>query len=238
MSESKVLQDRAEFWKEFTRNIRVMQFLGDINDKIKTPTQIRQFDEARGYVHEHFERGTVVMAETLFGEMQLDFDEDAPGQFHWLAELMHDDTLRPPKFPSVFTPLVVQELIVKIYSAQTTVASTLEEIDPAYRKWLDYENRIKLIYKASCGLDKEWQTEALFQTGYPERMYQLVRRLGEYVLAFKIRLDQLTRAYEAISRIITVMEMNPTEMLTRTGVEERPARAEGFGGKRGFGQKK
>ena len=237
MSESPALKERAEFWKEFTRNIRVMHFLGEINDKVKTPTQMRQYEDARDYVRENFERGSRVMAENLFSEMQMDFDEDAPGQYHWLAQIMNDDNLRSPKFPAIFTPAVVQELIVKIYGAQTTIASTLEEIEPAHRKWMDYENRIKLLYKAACGLDKEWQTDALFQTGYPEEIYQLVRRLGEYVYAFKIRLDQLNRAYEAVSRIVTVMEMNPTEMMVRKEVDERPTKSEEFRGKRGFGKR-
>jgi hypothetical protein len=235
---SGVMKEREAFWREFTRNIRVMQFLGDINDKAKTPAQLRQFDEAREYVRENFDEGVRIMSDSLFAEMRLDFDEMEPGQFSWLASLLHDDSLRAPKFPSVFTPAVVQELIVKIYGAQTTIASTLEEIEPAYRKWLDFEMRIKLLYKAACGLDKEWQTDALFQTSYPEDMFRMVRRLAEYVNTFKLRLEQLNRAYEALSRIITVMEMNPTEMMVRKGeYEEPPTKSYGFGGKRrsGFG---
>lgn len=237
MSEIGYKEEREAFWADFTRNIRVMHFVGDISEKSRTPTQQRQYDEARDFVMDNFDRGAMMMSDNLFGEMRLQFDTDAPGNFSWLAEQLNDDKLRPPKFPEVFSPPIVNELIVKIYGAQTTIAATLEEIEPAHRKWLDFENRIKLLYKAACGLDKEWQTDALFQTAYPEAMYQMVRRLGEYVGAFKLRLDQLMRAYDALSRIITVMEMNPTEMMVRKEPEERPVQSHGFSGRRGFGKR-
>lgn len=235
---SSVLEERAAFWGDFTRHIRTMHFIGDISEKSRTPPQQRQFEESKQFVLDNFDRGARIMGDNLFGEMQLDFDEQAPGQFTWLANLLHDEKLKSPKFPDVFTPDVVQELIVTIYGAQTTIASTLEEIEPAYRKWLDYESRVKLLYKAACGLDKEWQTDALFQTAYSEDIFRLVRRLGEFVATFKLRLEQLTRAYEALSRIITVMEMNPTEALVRKQPEERPPQSYGFSGRRGFGKPK
>lgn len=228
------LQRQKEFWQEYTRNVRLMHFLGEKAEKSRTQHEQRQYDEARGYVRDGFESAIHIMSANLFGEIQLDFDEDAPGQFGWLANLMRDESLRCPVFPAVFTPAVVQELIVKIYGAQTTVASTLEEIEPAYRKWLEFEARIKHIHKAACGLDKEWQTEALFQMGYTEDIFRMVRRLGEYVHALKIRLDQLVRGYEALSRIITVMEMNPTEMMTRKSSETRQYKSQSLGGRGGY----
>jgi hypothetical protein len=228
---------RLEFWSEFTSKIRIMHFISDITEKNRTTTQIRQLQEARDYVLTNFDKGARMMGEHLFSEMQIQLDEEAPGKFSWLHELIADDNLTSPKFPSVFTPIVVQELIVKIYGAQTTIASTLEEIEPAYRKWLDYENRVKLIYKAACGLDKEWQTDALFMTAYPEDIFVLIRRLGEFVGQFKLRLEQLTRAYEALSRIITVMEMNPTSMMTRKEEQETTVKKHSFGGSRGFGKR-
>lgn len=237
MQDSEVMKERAAFWADFTRNVRTMHFLGGISEKTRTPTQARQFDDARQAVLDNFDRGSRMMGDNLFAEMQLDFDETAPGQFHWLAQLVNDEKLKSPRFPEVFTPAVVQELIVKIYGAMTTVASTLEEIEPAHRKWLDYESRVKLLYKAACGLDKEWQTDALFQTGYSEDIFRMIRRLGEYVTVFKLRLEQLQRAYDAISRIITVMEMNPAEMLVRKQTDERPAQSTGFSGRRGFGKR-
>lgn len=241
MSKAPIQIAADEFWAEFVQNIRVMHFIGDISEKTRTSTQQNQYQQAQDYVRMNFEEGTQIMGRRLFGEMSLEFDEDSPGQFLWLSEILNDNNNRPPTFPNVFTPEVVQVLITKIYSAQTTIASTLEEIEPAYNKWLDYEKRVKLMYKGACGLDKEWTTEALSTLSHPEDMYILARRLGQHVSAFKIRLDQLTRAYEAVSRLITVMEMNPTAMLTRYEPEDAPTpQKKGFySGKRasGFGRK-
>lgn len=229
--------DQKELLKEFRYCVRTVAFISEIPEKKRTNAHSKELEACQEFVLDNFTQAVEVIYENLLAGINLDLDgmDGTNGKWMWLREILDSPKHKSPKFPEVFTPEAITDLIVDLNSAQVVIASALEEIEPVYDRWCDNERRMQMVYKSSCDLSTEWKAKGLFELDFPEDIYQAKAMLGQYVSAFKHRLSQLERTYDALSRIITVMGMNPTEaMVRKTDHDEiygTSSKGKRFGGK-------
>lgn len=117
-----------------------------------------------------------------------------------------DEVLRGTLVPTLeaVNTVEIDRVLRELYAAHVTVAGRLEELEPALDRWLKHERKINDVVKAVCGLDKEWQADALVRLVVPGKVYNKIRALETYTAQFKNRQAALDKAYEIVSRLVTL----------------------------------
>lgn len=214
MSYEEIQEDKATKRRDCQHHVGVYAFLQAIPDKQLTSNQRRQMDEAREVVRENYEEFFELMLESEFGEINFEFAcQDEQGKKDSLDSLgatLMDERSRCPIIPTELSLDHAGVLLIKINRAETMIRGQYEQIEPAYRKWQDFEKRAMSIMKGICMLEKEWQAESVYQILVPADIYKRIRRMGEYVGQYKHRIETLHNAYEMVSRMITVYTAGQT----------------------------
>jgi hypothetical protein len=243
--------EKAQKLKEYKQSLHLIVQLGLLSEKQRSSVQQNQYLNALEHLRENIEEFYRLMTEHEFQSIM--FWEHDSEIYGWLDKTLNDDTCKPPRFPEKFTPADLERLIVRVYQAQTTISGVLEEIEPAYKRWLEYEDRCRKIWKAISTIDKEWQAEALFHTVVPPQVWIRIRRISEYVASLKSRMESLNNSQNVLSRLITLFQLTPAtpmareatlgngQSFDRTPEVSRPPAESGtssrFGGGRSFGRR-
>lgn len=186
-------------------------FISDITEKKRSPIQNERYDSALNLLRDNAEFYFEEMTKTLFADILLEF-EDRSG---WMNGILMESKNKPPTLRQPVTQSSIDMALEEIYEAQTTIAGVIEEIEPTYKRWLEFEDRSEKLFNAICNFKDKWKGESVFQVMVPEEVFRKMRDFGEFVAAFKHRQAGLDKAFEIISRIITVRQMSPLEPHTR-----------------------
>lgn len=202
--------------EELKQAVIDFNFISDIAEKKRTPIQVERYDSALNLLRDNAEFYFEDMTKNLFEDILLEF-EDRSG---WMNSILLDGKYKAPALRRPVTQQSIDMALEDIYEAQTTVAGVLEEVEPTYKRWLQFEDRAEKLFNAIGNFKDKWKGESVFQVMMPEDVFRKLRNFGEFVAAFKLRQDALDKAFEIISRMITVRQMSPLEPHTRVARPE------------------
>lgn len=208
-----IKMEKAQRLKDYKHSLQLVSQLGLLSEKKRSPAQENQYVNALEHLRENIDDFFKLMTEHEFQSIMF-WSADSE-IYSWISQTLDDEACKPPRFPDKFTPADIERLVVKVYQAQTTISGVLEEIEPAYKRWLEYEDRCRKIWKAISCIDKEWQAESLFHTVVPVEVWIRIRRIAEYVASLKMRMDSLTNAQNVLSRLITLFQLTPSAPMSR-----------------------
>jgi len=242
-----IRKEKEKKLEAYRRKLGLIAFLNEKPATKRAVHEQRQLDELLGEIRENYEEFFTLCTENEFGAIIFDIEDGAEGTnkgvnaewFQHLRRTLEDPLMKPPKFPNPMDGLSLERLVIQVYHAQVVISAQLEEIEPVFSKWQQFEKRTQQLWKAICGFDKEWQAESLYQHMLPQHVSTYMKSMSEYVSAYKIRFDMLDRTQAVLSRLITLYQGTPIEPTTRRSevrqpeqVQEHRDKPTGFGGKR------
>lgn len=208
--------EKAERLKEYKSYLYMVSSIGLLAEKARTATQQAQYLKALDFLRENIEDFYRLMTEQEFQSI-IFFEED--NDVHsWVTRTLSDPYCKVPPIPDKLTPRDIERITLHLFKGQTTLSGILEELEPAYKRWLEHEDRCRKIWKAISCIDKEWQAEALFQIVVPPEIWHRIRKVSETLATVKMRMESLVAAQAVISRIITLFQITPIVPLSRQDV--------------------
>lgn len=195
-------------------------YLIELPAKRITEAQTKELEETRVYLMENFQAVVEVCSGMEIGDFLFafeDLDTKVGNQVSYFG-VMADEIkkIKIPKMPKQVSPTTITPVIQELYEAQATTYGMLEQLEPALDKWIKYEKRMQLLVKAVTGFTTEWRTEAVGVVVVPAVVQRKVLALAEVVGSLKLKRDALNKAYDMISRLVTLHIEAPAGEMSRS----------------------
>lgn len=118
-----------------------------------------------------------------------------------------------PKIPEKnLTTDQINELIVDIENALSSVYGGLEELKPIQTLYDTVYRWAENVYKGLCLSNHEWEGAAVFAMLVPEDYMTNKLYLDMLVSAYQVKLEGLQSTYEKLSRMVALRLMEPGEI--------------------------
>lgn len=190
--------------------LRTIAHLDQVGVRSRTQEQTDALDEAKQFIFLNGKQFYEEETFNMYAEINLRM-EGSPDYNRVLVSLQNTAT-QAPKLPMTITDGDFYKLNAQLYGAITTVSGFLEMLKPELDLLTDYEKRLKGLYALIALLEKDWQIEVHFQAMQNDQFYRYTRGVRSAVSACELRLTQLSKAQEIISRLQTLHISIPSDV--------------------------
>lgn len=119
-----------------------------------------------------------------------------------------DDVLQKNHVPSLEDGFVnvdnINRVLSELYVAQANVSQKVEELRPILYRWQHYEKKMESVIKGLVDFSTEWKADTVVAAFMVPGVYDKIRMLESYVERFTIRKASLDKAFEIVSRMMTL----------------------------------
>lgn len=235
----------------YRQKMMLIAFIAEKPVTKRSSHETRQMEDALIVIRENYQEFFELTTEFEFGAILFEARDGVTDDinknewFSHLGSLLMESRLRPPRFPNPVLPHDLEKIMIEIYHAQIEISGVLEEIEPVYAKWKEYRKRTESMWSAICNFDDQWKATATFEHLVSQEVSNFMKKMGEYVAAYKIRFTMLEKSHEVASRLITLQQGTPIEahrrtegQATRAYTPSAPSGPTAFkSGVRGFGKR-
>lgn len=188
--------------------------IAEIPDKLRTSKQRDNLKAARELISENYE----YLFDTLTQDWYTSMKKTLADESYQLSEfesILEADETQAPRITSAMEVSHIEEAIIQIYGAQTTISGILEVLLPKYDKWTNHRKRAEMVMKALIQSSNEWKSEAIYSVYEPIEVTTMFADFTECVSAYKQRLKTLEASYATLSRLLSLKMGTPAEPLFR-----------------------
>lgn len=190
--------------------LRTIAHLEQTGVRNRTAEQANALEEAKLFIFQNGKQFYEEETFNMYAEINLRI-EGGVDYSKIMVSLGHPAT-QSPKLPAIITDGEFYRLNAHLYGAITTVSGFLESLKPELDLLTDYEKRFKGIYALITQLEKDWQIDVHYQAMQDDKFYRYTRGVRAAVATCELRLTQLNKAQEIISRLQTLHISIPSDV--------------------------
>lgn len=196
--------------QEMEQALRTVAHLSQTSVRTRTPEQIELLEQAKTFIFDNGKQFFDEETKDLYGEIGLRL-EGAPDYTRVTLGLSNPAT-QAPRLPMTITDGDFYKLNAQLYGAITTVSGFLETLKPELELLQSYEKRLKGLYALIVQLEKDWQIDVHYQAMQDDKFYRYTMGVRSAVATCELRLAQLQKAQEIISRLQTLHTSIPSDV--------------------------
>lgn len=210
--------------KEIVAVITRMNMIADVPKNERTEQEDALYHADQVFVREHAVSIVQAIIQPTLEETNFRLSDDVgPKMFDYYWAELGTAKLKPPVIHKYITQEGINDAIIHIYGAITTLSGFLEYLEPQYKYAQSAMDRINKLSKCVLTTKTDWKTSALCELMLPEELVANISKLGEIVHACRLRKELLDDTQAIISRVITLRMQTPTTEMSRS-VPESPVR--------------
>jgi hypothetical protein len=203
-----------ELLVELKSAVGTIATISEIPDKSRTIIQREKLKAARELLSENYEYLFDTLSHDWYVSMKNTLDDESY-QLSEFESILGADETQSPRITSAMEVSHIEEAIIQIYGAQTTISGILEVLLPKYDKWTNHRKRAEMVMKALIQSSSEWKSEAVYSVYEPIEVTTLFANFTECVSAYKQRMKTLENSYATLSRLLSLKMGTPAEPLFR-----------------------
>jgi hypothetical protein len=207
--------------KEIVESLTLLNVLSEIPTRELTIEESEKLASLQREVREASSDIVPQLVAPVLSEMQFRLQEDVNSknyfEFYFLE--LYKDGLKPPAMAKLTTQEGLNQAIIHLYGAITTVSGFIEYLEPQLKYLQSALDRIHKLSKCVIQTKTEWRGQALIEMYIPEELMRIHSRLAELVHTLKLRKEVLDNSLTIVSRLITLRMQTPTQEITRFDAE-------------------